>query len=160
MHCCPWMPNDVCDNSVLFWSCDSRNVNWIILSFEIDWNLQLKAVFSKCFGGHKSFLWGHLYPRFELLVTSALGFKALVDSLVCMLHCLCTTNSSVHLWYNTYWPLGSHHGSQAVSFTYVHLCMSISGAQVQDQACHYLTACAVTFWPKQIIDICEFSHKC
>ena len=34
------------------------------------------------FGGHKSFLWGHWYPYFWLLVTFALGFKARVGSLI------------------------------------------------------------------------------
>ena len=34
-----------------------------------------------------SFLWGHRYPCFGLLVTSALGFKARVDSLACFLAC-------------------------------------------------------------------------
>ena len=35
-----------------------------------------------------SFLWGHWYPCFGLLVTSALGFKARVDSLACFLACM------------------------------------------------------------------------
>ena len=35
-----------------------------------------------------SFLWGHWYPCFGLLVTSALGFKARVDSLACFLACV------------------------------------------------------------------------
>ena len=34
-----------------------------------------------------SFLWGHWHPCFGLLVTSALGFKARVDSLACFLAC-------------------------------------------------------------------------
>ena len=38
--------------------------------------------FLKKIGGHKSFLWGHWYPCFRLLITSALGFKARVDSLI------------------------------------------------------------------------------
>ena len=44
--------------------------------------------FFKHFGGHMSFLWGHWYPCFGLLVTSALGFKARVDSLACFLACV------------------------------------------------------------------------
>ena len=32
------------------------------------------------FRGHESFLWGHWYPYFGLLVTSPLGFKARVGS--------------------------------------------------------------------------------
>ena len=42
--------------------------------------LWLKIFFLKFFGGHESFLWGHWYPCFGLLVTSALGFKARVGS--------------------------------------------------------------------------------
>ena len=38
--------------------------------------------FFKIFGGHRSFLWGHWYPCFWLLVTSPLGFKARVGSLI------------------------------------------------------------------------------
>ena len=36
--------------------------------------------FKKFFGGHESFLWGHWYPYFGLLVMSPLGFKARVGS--------------------------------------------------------------------------------
>ena len=39
-----------------------------------------KNFFFLIFVGHKSFLWGHWYPCFGLLVTSALGFNARVDS--------------------------------------------------------------------------------
>ena len=48
----------------------------------------------KIFGGYKSFLWSHWCPCFGLLVPSALGFKAIVNSLICILCCLCTTDSS------------------------------------------------------------------
>ena len=45
--------------------------------------LTVKSVFFKItFGGHKSFLLGHWYPCFGLLVTSPLGFKARVGSLI------------------------------------------------------------------------------
>ena len=30
-------------------------------------------------GGHKSFLWGHYYPCFGLLVTFPVGFKECVE---------------------------------------------------------------------------------
>ena len=36
-------------------------------------------VFFQTFGGTKSFSWGHYYPSFGLLITSAQGFKAKVD---------------------------------------------------------------------------------
>ena len=42
----------------------------------------------------KSFFGGHCYPCSGFLVMSALGFKARVDPLACMLHCLCTMDSS------------------------------------------------------------------
>ena len=41
----------------------------------------------------QSFLYDHWYPRFGLLMTSALGFKARVDSLTCMLCHLHTMDS-------------------------------------------------------------------
>ena len=50
--------------------------------------------FLKIFVGHKSFLWGHWYPCFGLLVTAALGFKARMDSLACVLPRLHTMDSS------------------------------------------------------------------
>ena len=40
----------------------------------------------KKIGGHQSFLWGHWYPCFGPLVTSALGFKARVPCVLC--HCV------------------------------------------------------------------------
>ena len=40
------------------------------------------------------FLWGHWYPCFGLLVTSALGFKPKLDPLACVLCCLHATESS------------------------------------------------------------------
>ena len=45
-------------------------------------------LFYNILGGHMSFLWGHWYPCFRLLVTSALGYKARVDSLVHFLACM------------------------------------------------------------------------
>ena len=56
----------------------------------------------KTFGGQESFLWGHWYPYFGLLVTSSLGFKARVGSALfelsggvpVMLHVQCRTYSS------------------------------------------------------------------
>ena len=45
------------------------------------WSIHKTTFFKKNFGGHKSFLWGHWYPYFGLLVMSVLGFKARVDPL-------------------------------------------------------------------------------
>ena len=66
----------------------------------------------KFFGGHKSFLLCHRYDCFRLLVMSAMGFKARVNSLSCVLHHLHATDFShsplvSHLltsWWPT-WPL-------------------------------------------------------
>ena len=66
---------------------------------------------------HKSFLWDHWYPCFGLLVTSPLGFKARVGSLI---HTwwghMCYMFPEIHLWCYTCWPLGSWYGSQAILF--------------------------------------------
>ena len=51
--------------------------------FRIGAFYQFEHFFNKFFGGHKSFLWGHWYPCFGLLVTSALGFKAGVVPHLC-----------------------------------------------------------------------------
>ena len=45
-------------------------------------------------GGHESFLWGHWYPSFRLLVTSALSFKARVDPLACVSGCMKASSDS------------------------------------------------------------------
>ena len=67
------------------------------------------------FGGHESFLWGHWYPYFGLLVTPALGFKARVGSAlfelrgaICiMLHIPWNSPLVRHLptsWRLAWWP--------------------------------------------------------
>ena len=62
-------------------------------------------------------LWGHWYPCFGLLVTSPLGFKAIVGSLIhTWQRHTCYTFSETHLWCDTYWPPDSQHGSWAVLF--------------------------------------------
>ena len=50
-----------------------------------------RCYFLKKFLGHKSSLWGTWYPCFELLVTSPLGFKTRVGSLIWTLQ--------RHTWY-------------------------------------------------------------
>ena len=58
-------------------------------------------VFFLIFGGHMSFLWGHWYPCFGLLVMSALGFKARVESLarfLAFLLCLWPVDVKVTSW--------------------------------------------------------------
>ena len=64
-----------------------------------------------------SFLWGHWYPCFTLLVTSALGFKARVDpSLVCF---LAQRIPQIHLWCHTCQLYSGQHSSQPC---FLHAC--------------------------------------
>ena len=72
--------------------CSLKNFHSSFQLIEKCWNIYIYIF--KFFVGHKSFLWGHWCPCFGLLVTSALGFKARVDSLACVLPRLCTTDSS------------------------------------------------------------------
>ena len=59
----------------------------------------------KKFGGHQSFLWGHWYSYFVLMVTSTLGFKVRLDPLLtCFLACV-QRIPQIHLWRDTCWPL-------------------------------------------------------
>ena len=66
-------------------------------------NKTKKQFFLKKFRGHTSFWWGHWYPCFGMLVTSALGFKARVD-ITCTLSCLCTS-PQIHLWWQAWWSV-------------------------------------------------------
>ena len=69
------------------------------------------------FGGHKSFLWGRWYPCFGLLVTSPLGFKARVGSLIhTWQRHMCYMFPEIHLLCDTCQYLGGQHGSWAVLF--------------------------------------------
>ena len=74
-------------------------------------------------GGHKSVLWDYWYPCFELLVTSALDFKATVDpSLVCLVACV-QWLSQIHLWCDTCWPLDNQ------CFRFPEKCLEIKSAK-------------------------------
>ena len=77
--------------------------------FDLVWgNAEDVFFLNKFFGGHDSFLWGHWYPCSGLLVTSHLGFKARVGSLICTWwRGTFYTFPEIHLWCNTCWPLGS-----------------------------------------------------
>ena len=80
----------------------------------------IKTFLKKFFGGHESFLWGHWYPYFGLLVTFSLGFKARVGSLIrAWQRHTCYTFPEIHLWCNTCWPLCSQDGSWATSSIYL-----------------------------------------
>ena len=60
-----------------------------------------------------SFLWGYWYPFLALLVT----FQARVGSLIrTWQSCMCYMFPEIYLWCNTYWPVGSEHGSEAILF--------------------------------------------
>ena len=85
------------------------------------------CVFKNIFGGHKSFLWGHCYPCFGLLVTSPLGLKARVGSLICLIN-MWYTFPEIHHWNNTCWLIDSQHGSQSLA----HMRVSAeAGCQIQ-----------------------------
>ena len=81
--------------------------------------INLKAKFSSSFAHNfflfkilESFLWGHWYPWFGLLMTSPLGFKARVDpSLACFTACV-PWIPEIHLWCDTCWLYRGHHGGQ------------------------------------------------
>ena len=75
--------------------------DWLMFVSALWWNSCWQRILSRAitfgclffykniFGGHKSFLWGHWYPVFGLLVTYGLCFKARVDPLnTCFLACL------------------------------------------------------------------------
>ena len=103
-------------------------MHWKVLSVEVcrhctekknqvrlfDFNYSTTFIFL-VFGGHESFLWGHWYPCFGLLMTSPLGFKGRVDpSLVCFVTCV-PWNPEIHLWIKTFWLYRGQHGSQSHS---------------------------------------------
>ena len=75
------------------------------------------------FGRHESFLWGHWYPYFGLLVTSPLGFKARVGSALFELsrgmHVTLQIPSDSHLVRHTLTSRCGQHGGWAVSSTYL-----------------------------------------
>ena len=71
----------------------------------------------KFFGGLKSFLWGHWYHCFGLLVTYPLGFKARVGSLIpTWQRHMCCIFPEIQLWCDTCWPLCGQHGNQIFLF--------------------------------------------
>ena len=64
------------------------------------------------FEDRRPFCGGHWYPCYGLLVTSPLGFKARVGSLISSRYLF----SEIHLWCDTCWPFGGQHGSWAVTY--------------------------------------------
>ena len=91
-HCCAW----ICIIFVLWmlWKtfCSfSTNIiicSWRMLYFVwylIPMVIILILYFNCFFGGHMSFLWGHRYTCFGLLVMFDLGFKVRMDLFACLL---------------------------------------------------------------------------
>ena len=60
--------------------------------------VEQERFFFSIFEGHKSFLWGHWYRCFGLLVTPPVGLKP---------GAACYMLPDIHLWCNTCQPLGS-----------------------------------------------------
>ena len=87
-------------------ACGSHQVR-LAFVIDLDINMAVHTVFidlmfvdlkTSCktftFRGHQYFLWGFSYACFGLLVTSAMDIKARLDPLLCMLHHLCSVDSS------------------------------------------------------------------
>ena len=74
------------------------------------------------FGGRHSFLWGHWYLCYILLMMCTLGFKARVDtSLLYFVVCV-QWIAQIHHWFNTCWPLNCQHGSLAIWWLFCSIC--------------------------------------
>ena len=104
-------------NTVFFntlgWTTSFQNDGWLLISKKCKYFL---AFFKKnFFGRHESFLWGHWYLCFGLLVMSSLS------------------KPEIHLRCDTCQPLGGQHGSPAISSTY--LC-GIGGTRNWELSCH------------------------
>ena len=88
---------------------------WVSIHFISHFLKYIHAYFFLNFGRRQSFLWGHWYPCFGLLVMSPLGFKARVSRHIHpWQRCMCYTFPKIHLWCDICWPLGDQHGSWAV----------------------------------------------
>ena len=93
--------------------------------------------FLKIFGGHESFLWGHWYPCFGLLVMSPLGFKARVGS------ALFTLGRGIWVTLHIPWDsplvlylLTSWQPAWLPSWSLPHTCKGISGSRTGDLSLH------------------------
>ena len=72
---------------------------WAALHCIAAWKWVLDRLFLKKIEGHKSFLWGHWYICFGLLVASSLCFKAWVGSLIhAWQRHTCYMFPEIHLW--------------------------------------------------------------
>ena len=91
-------------------TCVLREPLWV--NQKADWG-SIKINFLKKKFWRTSFLWGYWYPFLALLVT----FQARVGSLIrTWQRCMCYMFPEIYLWCNTYWPLGSEPGSEAILF--------------------------------------------
>ena len=57
-----------------------------------------REIFWEKLGGHRSFLWNHCYSYFGLPMTSALGFKARVDTSLSHFSAYIQRIPQIHLW--------------------------------------------------------------
>ena len=111
-----WILNVDHDNGfpVFYWQCFKTGPYGLKI---LSWNSYVKFFhsFKKIFGRHKPLLWGHWYLCFWLLVTSPLGFKARLDSLICSWwRCTWCMSPEIHLWCDTCQPLDTQHGGQSL----------------------------------------------
>ena len=97
-------------------SCDTVTPKKCLACFAACFVIPL-TLFLKKIGGYISFLGGHLYPCFEFMVTSPLGFKALVSCLTCsteanVIYIPCDPPLMLHLptsWQSVWLPVLSPH---------------------------------------------------
>ena len=105
---CPWYGHNAFGTSLLSSGYPAIIMSVRVLSNGSSWIAIFFLFFFKIFGGHESFLWGHWYPYFGLLVMSPLGFKARVGSLIRAVwrHVLHVAWDSPLVWYlpTSWWP--------------------------------------------------------
>ena len=81
---------------------------------------ELSLIFAVISGGHKSFFVGSMIPCFGVLVMSSLRFKVRVGSLIqTWQRHTWYMFPEIHLWCDTYWPLGRQFGSPSLSHMHV-----------------------------------------
>ena len=121
--------SNLCKNLLLHWNVCRLNPALVWYWCFFDWSQSLFWVytghcrnisfFKKKFGGYQSFLWGHWFPCFVLLMMSALDFKARVDFLagmICHLHAI----DSPLVWHMpNSWQL-----AWQLNHSYPHICVT------------------------------------
>ena len=98
------------------WQFHNQIVWWygplVFVTVQVNIHLDNNLFFKKKFGGKKSFLCGHWYPCFGLLVTCTLGGSLFACFIACMQQI-----PQIHLWCDTCWPLSGQYGREAVLST-------------------------------------------